>query len=152
MLFALTPLALQLHAQPIPNVTIKDTDGQRQNLREIQKPGKMNVVVLWRGCCTDGLALLEELTEVLASDTTTTALQAISCDDARNSRKVAGQVRAVGYEGPILLDENQDLTRALGINIFPAVILVMNNTVVWRSSGYYPGLVGEVEKEILMQR
>lgn len=134
--------------QLVPDVVVSSTDGVKMGFREGLKPGKTNVVVVWKGCCTDGLTLLEELNELIGGDTANLALLAVSCDNSRNSRKVAGQVRATGYEGLIFLDENQDLSRALGLQVFPTVMMVRNNRLVWRTSGYSPGMIDEIEKQI----
>lgn len=146
--FAAVVYSFKYQDQLVPDVILPTTNGVKMGFREGLSPEKLNVVVVWKGCCSDGLTLLEELQELLATDTATTAMLAVSCDNSRNSRKVAGQVRAVGYEGLILLDENQELTRALGLQVFPTVMMIRHNRVVWRTSGYAPGLVDVIEKEI----
>lgn len=148
VLFASALLSFGYQDQLVPDVVVSSTEGVKMGFRDGLKPGKTNVVVVWKGCCTDGLTLLEELNDLIGDDTTSLALVAVSCDNSRNSRKVAGQVRATGYEGWILLDENQDLSRALGLQVFPTVMLVSSNRIVWRASGYSPGMIDEIEKQI----
>ena len=65
---------------------------------------------------------------------------AISIDDSRNSARVAPMAQGQGWEYTILLDENQDLKRNLGIvNVPFTLVLNRDGEVVWKHSGYSPG-------------
>jgi peroxiredoxin len=65
---------------------------------------------------------------------------AVSIDDSRNSARVAPMAQGQGWEYTILLDENQDLKRNLGIvNVPFTLVLNSEGEVVWKHSGYSPG-------------
>jgi len=65
---------------------------------------------------------------------------AVSIDDSRNSARVAPMVQGQGWEYTVLLDENQDLKRNLGIvNVPFTLVLNKEGEVVWKHSGYSPG-------------
>lgn len=137
-----------LHAQDrtVPNVTICDSEGLQHSFTNCLVPEKINIIVIWRGCCADGPTLLEELNDWITEEDPNVALLAVSCDNSRNSRKVCGQVRALGYEGMVLLDENQDLVRSLGVNVYPAVLFTRGHEkIVWWNEGYSPGLIEEIK-------
>ncbi|PTL99859.1 MAG: hypothetical protein DA440_05840 [Bacteroidetes bacterium] len=65
---------------------------------------------------------------------------AVSIDDTRNSSRVAPMVQGQGWDYTVLLDENQDLKRNLGIvNVPFTIVLNSDGEVVWKHSGYSPG-------------
>jgi peroxiredoxin len=65
---------------------------------------------------------------------------AVSIDDTRNSSRVAPLVEGQGWEYTVLLDENQDLKRNLGIvNVPFTLVLNAKGEIVWKHSGYTPG-------------
>lgn len=143
------PIETFAQGSTIPPIEIKDTDGVRHKLTACIKTAKPNIIILWKGCCTDGISLLEEINDWITDEQADAALLGISCDNIRNNRKVIGQVRAIGYEGPVLIDENQDLVRILGINVFPVVLITNGEgTILWRREGYSPSVVEMVKARI----
>ena len=150
--FIITPIWTIAQEPAIPLIEIKDTDGIRHKLSTCIDTAKPNIIILWKGCCTDGLSLLEEVNDWITEEQVNAALLGISCDNIRNNRKVIGQVRAIGYEGLVLIDENQDLIRALGINVFPAVLITnKEGTIVWRREGYSPSVFELIKAKIIEQ-
>ncbi|HET8809325.1 MAG TPA: thioredoxin family protein [Flavobacteriaceae bacterium] len=57
-----------------------------------------------------------------------------------------GQDRALhkGWDYTVLLDTNQELKRRFNITTIPHTIVVKNNKVVYRHSGYVPGAEDEL--------
>jgi len=145
----INPIGALAQETRVPSVEIKDTGGIRRNFSACIKPEKQNIIIVWRGCCTDGLSLLEETNDWITEETIDVALLGVSCDNIRNNRKVIGQVRAIGYEGLVLVDENQDLIRTMGINVFPAVLITNGEgVIVWRREGYTPSVIDEIKAKI----
>ena len=72
-------------------------------------------------------------------DETNVEVIAISTDDARTRRRVKPLINGKDWEFKIYVDENQDLKRALNINILPYVIIVKDGKIIHTRTGYTPG-------------
>ena len=48
-------------------------------------------------------------------------------------------VNGKGWDYQILLDDNQDLKRALNISVLPYVVVVKNGEIIHTRTGYTPG-------------
>ncbi len=75
-------------------------------------------------------------------------LYAVSVDDARTVKRVRPLISGKGWEYTILLDTNNDFKRALGASSVPLTLLVKNNKIVYRHSGYSPGAEDELYEKI----
>ena len=74
---------------------------------------------------------------------------AVTIDDSRNVKKVKPKVLGEGWTYEIILDENQDLARAMNINNPPMTFIVDGEgNIVYSHQGYTPGAEDELEKEI----
>jgi hypothetical protein len=57
-------------------------------------------------------------------------------------------INGKGWDYTILLDTNNDLKRALGASTVPLTLLVKNNKIIFRHSGYSPGYESELFEKI----
>ena len=53
-------------------------------------------------------------------------------------------INGKGWEYQILLDKNQELKRALNITLIPHVVVLTDNEIVYRHTGYAPGAEDEL--------
>ena len=57
-------------------------------------------------------------------------------------------VNGKGWDYTILLDSNNELQRALGASTIPLTLIVKNNEIVYRHSGYSAGVEFELFNKI----
>lgn len=133
------------YAQELPNITLKTLDGKSIITQNLSKSDNVKVLSFWATWCVPCINELDAISEVYEDwqDETNVELIAISTDDARTRRRVKPLVNGKGWGYQILIDENQDLKRALNITSLPHVVIIKNGKIVYRHSGYTPG--GEEE-------
>lgn len=138
LLFATSTLV----AQEIPSTNLKTLDGQSINIQDAISDEGPTVISFWATWCKP---CIKELTAFMdyaidLEEEVGAKVLAVSIDDSRNSARVAPMVQGQGWEYTVLLDENQDLKRNLGIvNVPFTLVLNKEGEVVWKHSGYSPG-------------
>ena len=138
LLFATSTLV----AQEIPSTNLKTLDGQSINIQDAISDEGPTVISFWATWCKP---CIKELTAFMdyaidLEEEVGAKVLAVSIDDSRNSARIAPMVQGQGWEYTVLLDENQDLKRNLGIvNVPFTLVLNKEGEVVWKHSGYSPG-------------
>lgn len=133
---------LQAHAQKeIPNVAVEKLDGTSINMDQITKEKGVKILSFWATWCVPCINELDAINDVYEDwqDETNVELIAIATDDARTKKRIKPLINGKGWEYKILLDENQDLQRALNITTIPHVIVIKDGEIVFRHTGYFPG-------------
>lgn len=130
-----------LNAQELPNITLKDTEGKSVSIKELSNSDNIKVFSFWATWCVPCINELDAINEVYEDwqDETNVEIIAVSTDDSRTKKRVIPMVNGKGWEYQILIDDNQELKRALNITILPYVIVVKNGKIVYQHSGYTPG-------------
>lgn len=125
----------------IPNVQLENLDGKRVNIQSLTKTDNVTVLSFWATWCMPCLKELDAISEVYPQwkEETNVELIAISTDDARTVRRVKPLINGKDWDYTVLLDTNHDLKRRFNITTIPHVVVVKNNKVVYRHSGYVPG-------------
>jgi cytochrome c biogenesis protein CcmG, thiol:disulfide interchange protein DsbE len=134
----------------IPSVTVKNIGGEAIDTKTFSNDGKPFVINFWATWCKPCLQELNAIHEVYEDWQTQTGVKiyAVSIDDSRSSRKVAPYISGRGWKFEIMLDENSDLKRAMGVNNPPHTFLYNGKgELVWQHNGYAPG----DEEELLQQ-
>lgn len=134
----------------LPNIDLKTMDGKTFNSQELAKESKVTVVSLWATWCVPCLKELDAISEIYQDwqDETNVELFAISVDDSRTVKRVKPLISGKGWDYTILLDTNNDFKRALGAATVPLTLLVKDNKIVYRHSGYSPGSEYELYEKI----
>ena len=140
-LIALFLFVSYAHAQYLPKTSLKDLNGTAIDLLKITNSDSVKVLSFWATWCVPCINELDAISDVYEDwqDETNVEIIAISTDDSRTKKRVRPLVNGKSWTYKILLDENQDLKRALNISILPHVILIKNGKIVHRHSGYTPG-------------
>ena len=138
--------SLFINAQTsLPDISLKNMDGQLVSLKEISKD-KVLVFDFWATWCVPCIneldAIAEEYTDL--QDEFGFELIAVSTDDARTKSRVKPLVNGKGWEYEILLDPNQKFKRAMNISTVPFVMIVKNGKIMYYHSGYTPGAEQEL--------
>lgn len=134
----------------VPNVYLETLDGERLNIQSLTDTDQVTVLSFWATWCMPCLRELNAIDQVYDTwqEETGVELIAISTDDPRTQRRVRPLVNGKGWDYTILLDTNQDLKRRFNISTIPHTIVVKNNEVVYRHSGYVPGAENELYEVI----
>jgi peroxiredoxin len=134
----------------LPSVDLKNLDGDTVNVQDVAAENDITIISLWATWCVPCLKELDAISEVYPDwqDETNVKLVAVSIDDSRTARRVKPLINGKGWDYQILLDSNNDLKRALGAATVPLTILVKDNHIVYRHSGYTPGAEYELYEKI----
>ncbi|OMP31744.1 TlpA disulfide reductase family protein [Mangrovimonas sp. DI 80] len=134
----------------LPNLQLENLEGKTIALQDISKDGQLIVVSLWATWCVPCKNELDAIGEVYADwmDETNVKLYAISVDDSRTVKRVKPLVSGKGWEFEVLLDTNGDLKRLLNAPTVPVTLIVKDNKILFRHSGYAPGSEEELYEKI----
>ena len=121
----------------LPTVTLTTLDG-------------VTIVSLWATWCVPCIKELDAISDIYQDwvEETGVSLIAVSVDDSRTVKRVKSLINGKGWEYDILLDTNNDLKRALGASSIPLTIVIKNNKIVYRHSGYNPGAEYELYEKV----
>jgi len=135
-----------LLAQNVPNINLKNLNGKSINIQKISKSKNIKVLAFWATWCVPCINELDAISEVYEDwqDETNVELIAISTDDSRTKKRIRPLVNGKDWEYEILLDDNQDLKRALNISVLPHLLVVKNGKIVYRKTSYKPGSEDEL--------
>lgn len=126
----------------LPSVQLKTLDGQAVDAAQLNNDGKPFVISFFATWCKPCNRELKAIHEYYADwqDETGMKLVAISIDEGQNASKVKPLVDAEGWEYEVLLDSNSELTRTLGIQSIPHVLIIDGQgKIVESRSGYTDG-------------
>jgi peroxiredoxin len=135
----------------LPAMQVKDMNGTMHNLRDLADSNHLTIISFWATWCGPCIKELDQIMQVYEEWQTkyNAQLIAISVDDARTSRKVKPMAMGRGWTYQVLMDENQDLARAMNVNNPPMTFLVnRKGQIVYSHQGYVPGAEDELEKKL----
>lgn len=150
-LLAILILGFSYASAQLPSVQLKDLNGKVVDTSTLNNDGKPFVVSFFATWCKPCLRELRAINELYPDwqDETGMKLIAISTDEAQNVHKVKPLVDSEGFEYEVLLDSNQDLQRALGIQMIPYVMIVDGNgNIVETRNGYTDGSEAHIIEKI----
>jgi thiol-disulfide isomerase/thioredoxin len=136
--------------EDLPNIDLKTMDGSTINIKKATDKDNVVIVSLWATWCVPCLKELDAISEVydVWQEETNVELIAVSVDDSRTIKRVKPLINGKGWDYQILLDSNNDLKRALGAATVPLTILIKNNQIVYRHSGYSAGTEKELYEKV----
>lgn len=136
------------HAQnKLPDVEIRSLNGSLVSASSLSNEGKPIIVSFWATWCKSCMEELETINDELSNWQNETGVKvvAVSVDDTRSSARVKSLVAGKQWDFDIYLDTNQDLKRALNVvNIPFTLILNGEGEIVWKHTGYTPGVESEI--------
>lgn len=133
-------------AQELPSLTLKDLDGNNTDLNTLVQGENVFVFSFWATWCVPCINELDAISEVYEDwqDETKVRLIAIATDDTRTKKRIRPMVNGKGWEYLVLYDDNQDLKRALNITTLPHTLVLKNQKIIHRRTGYNPGVEDEL--------
>lgn len=138
---ALIMVAMSAAAQ-LPSVQLKDLDGKVVDTATLSNDGNPFVISFFATWCKPCLRELQAINDFYPDwqDETGMKLIAISIDEGQNANRVKPLVEGKGFEYEVLLDTNQELKRALGIQDIPYLIIVDGDgNIAETRNGYTEG-------------
>ena len=136
----------------LPNISLKNLDGESVNIAELNNEGKPFVMTFWATWCGPCVKEHNALTEVYDDWVEETGIKifSVSIDDARSTAKIRPFVDGKGWPFEILLDVNSELKRAMNVNNPPHTFLFDGDgKIVWQHTGYLDGGEEDLYQEIL---
>jgi peroxiredoxin len=128
--------------ESLPNINIKDLKNKTVNIKsDFAEEDKIYVFSFWATWCVPCIRELEAIKEHYSdwSEELNMELIAISTDDSRTQKRVRPLVNGKNWPYQILLDENQELKRALAIVNIPYTVIVKNGEIKHVVNGYSQG-------------
>jgi cytochrome c biogenesis protein CcmG/thiol:disulfide interchange protein DsbE len=144
--------AFSAHAQTLPNVSLKDMEGNAVETASLVQEEGPTVFCFWATWCSPCKRELNNYAELYEDwvDETGVKIVAVSIDDQRSVNRVAPYVNSVGWDYEILLDPNRDFARALNVQNVPHTFVVdAEGNVVWSHNNYADGDEFELYEELL---
>ena len=141
MITMMVVAAVAMHAQ-LPNVQLKDINGNTIQTGSISNNGKPIIISFWATYCKPCLRELKAIHEVYPDwqDETGVKMIIVSIDSAQDANKVKPLVDGFGWEYEVLLDPNGDFKRAMNVQNVPHVfVLDGKGKIIYNHAGYVDG-------------
>lgn len=135
----------------LPSVQLKDLRGRSVDASQLNNNGKPYAVSFFATWCKPCMRELKAIAELYPDwqEETGMKMYIISIDDAQNLSKVKPLVDAEGWEYEVLLDSNNDLFRALGLQVVPHMLVFDGKgQMIMNHSGYTDGSETEIIETI----
>jgi cytochrome c biogenesis protein CcmG/thiol:disulfide interchange protein DsbE len=135
----------------MPSVELTNLKGEKVNLAELHKSGKIIVVDFWATWCIPCKKELTNINEVYADwqKKYNVEVVAISEDNAQTSPKVKASVNGARWIYNVLLDPNGDLKHSLNFQNIPYTLLInKDGNIVYTHEGYVDGDEDVLEAQI----
>ena len=126
----------------LSSVILKSTEGEEVRLSDYAALKKPLIISFWATYCGPCLEEFEAVTDLYEEWKKEVDFEfiAVSIDDARSAAKVKSMAYGKKWPFIILIDENQDVKRAMNVNDIPfCFIFDRKGKAVYRHAGYLPG-------------
>lgn len=152
LLVLLLFVAFNAYAQKeMPNVSIKSENNKSYNVKtDFSEKDKLYVFSFWATWCVPCINELDAINENYSewSKELNMEVVAISIDDSRTQKRVKPLLNGKKWPYTILLDNNQDLKRALSVANVPYTVVVKNKKIVYVHNGYSQGAEIELYNQL----
>lgn len=135
----------------LPSITLSDVDGNKVDVSQLSKDGKIIILSFWATWCVPCKKELTNIMDVYEDwqKNYNVELIAVSIDDSRNVTKVKPTVDGSNWPYRVLIDPNQDLKRALSFQNVPyTVVTDKNGNISYIHNGYVEGDEFELEEHL----
>jgi peroxiredoxin len=133
----------------LPDVTLRDVDGQEINVASLAQSGKPVIISFFATWCKPCMRELEAINELYPDwqEETGVEMYIVSIDQGQDTYKVKPLVDGYGWEYHVLLDPNSNLKRALNVMNVPHMFIVdSKGNIVFSHTGYTDGDELEIKK------
>lgn len=126
----------------VPDISLYDINGNKVNVADIAKNGKITVFSFWATWCVPCKEELNNIAEIYADWQKDYNVQivAVSIDDSKTRANVKSYADGQGWDYLVLLDTNKDLHRLMNGQSVPYTVVVdQNGNIVDKHNGYIEG-------------
>jgi peroxiredoxin len=126
----------------LPSIILKSADGDEIRLSDFTALKKPLIISFWATYCNPCLQEFEAISDLYKEWKKEIDFEfiAVSIDDSRSAAKVKSLASGRNWPFVVLVDENQNVKRAMNVNDIPFCFLFdKNGKYVYRHSGYLPG-------------
>ncbi|MCB0760288.1 MAG: TlpA family protein disulfide reductase [Flavobacteriales bacterium] len=135
----------------VPNVQLKDIDGNTVNTKDLLNPDGPTVICFWATWCSPCKRELNNYAELYEDwqAETNVKIIAVSIDDQRSVSRVAPYINSVEWEYQVVLDPNSQFKRAMNVINVPHTFLIdKNGNIVWQHNNYADGDEDELHEQL----
>lgn len=145
-------MSFQPKTNKLPSLNVTDLKGNKLDIAQYAKNGKVTVISFWATWCkpcVKELNAINEYYEDWKSEFDFEVL-AVSIDDARTKAKVPAYVKATGWPFDIVIDEAGASKRAFNYQNPPYMVVVdKNGDIAYKHSGYLTGDEDDLYEHLL---
>lgn len=143
LLFALFVTTNSYAQESFAPVKIKSIAGKEVSFSDIAASSKDTIVVVsfWATWCIPCIAELDNISDEYKERQKARPFKfiGIAIDDSRTAQRVKSFVKGKGWQFDVYQDINSELKRALNVPDVPHVLIIKNNKIVYRHTGYIAG-------------
>lgn len=140
--FAILCLTNTFAQKTLPDVQIKDLQGQAISSKKLTETSQPTIISFWATWCKPCLEEINAIAENLENWQSEIKLKfiAISVDDSRSKARVPTFVNAKKWQFDVYIDENGDLQRALNVlNVPHTFIFDAKGKIIYQHTSYASG-------------
>ena len=121
----------------LKNVSLQTLEGKIITTNKMAK-NEVMVLSLWSTKCAPCKKKLNAINKVYEDwkSSTGVSFYAVSIDKPCDKSKIENIVKSGNWSFDVLLDDNRNLRKALGVRMVPLTLVVKNNKIVYREAGY----------------
>lgn len=141
MALAIMSMASDAFGQMLPDVKVENARGEEIRIRSLVN-GKPLIISYWSIACKPCIQELNAINDVIEEwrEEADFDVVAVSVDDVRMQASAKAKATALGWDFICIYDTNQELKRAMNVNLTPQSFVVdAAGNIVFSHSGYTPG-------------
>jgi len=121
----------------LENVDLQTLEGKTITTKSMTS-NEVTVLSLWSTKCAPCKKKLNAINKVYQNWKSDTGVKfyAVSIDKTSETNKIKSLVKTGNWNFDVLLDGDKNLRKALGVRMVPLTLVIKNNKIVYRESGY----------------
>ena len=142
MIVLMTAAVFAKAQDALPSISLYDINGNKINIADLPKSGKITVLDFWATWCVPCKKELNNIADLYDDwkENYDVQVVAVSIDDSKTKANVKSYADGQGWDYLVLLDANKELQRQLNGQSVPfTVIIDQNGNIIEKTNGYVEG-------------